>query len=501
MGINEGQIEHFGIDFGTTNIAIGGLIVDKDTKKAFRVLYGEDGVPFPSLLAVNSEYKVQFGRKVKNQIASLQDNGYRIFKSIKSSLGSEDKYTVGIRELSATQIVTGLIKTIKKYLEQGQRQICIKEATIAVPVDFDFQQRKELCAAFKSAGITVNKIVSESMAAYIRNRDDVAGLSEVMVFDWGGGTLDISLLRVEKGKVYEEATSGWKVAGDKIDEDIAEFVHNRLVNNVNYSIKVPFSELSAKDRAKLLAECERAKITFSDEDEIDSPVIISMMDYCGEKRVYYKLSYDEFSEKINSIVCEAVGLIGNVLGRANKTLIDLNAIIMVGGSSNLLPLRNIVDKQIGQNHKIKIIYPTKPQWSVAEGAAVIDSVNCQYQINQDISIVMSDGTKHPIIQCGSKIPFDGEPISFGTVDNATSANFILSDNKDNVLGQVSMPAKGFLGEYFSVKGSIDNSLVALISISGNRMMSSVGEKRSEIKQLSYYCDISDIENYEFEIKE
>lgn len=505
MGNNDIQIEHFGIDFGTTNIAVAGLITDKETRKAFRVLYGEDGVPFPSIIAVKYDPERckpvgQFGRRVKTQVSTMQEKGYTVVKSIKTALGDDDKkYEIGPEQLSPTKVVTVLIKAIKRHLsQQASRQINIESATVAVPVDFSNKQRTELCKAFSKAGIHPNKIVSESMAAYIRNRNCVEGYSNVMVFDWGGGTLDISLLKVEKGKVYEEATSGWPVAGDKIDETIAEFVHNQFVKQ--YDLKTSFNDLSVRDKTKLLAECERVKITFSDEDETDEPANISIFDYCGQKKVFYKLEYEDFFAKVSPIVSEAIKKIGVVLSKANKGLIDLNAIIMVGGSSNLLPLKKVMYDEFEGKHSIKIVYPEKPQWSVAEGAAVIDSVDCQYELNQDISVVMSDGSAYPIIRKGSKIPFEGEPITFGTVDDATSANFIITDNHDNVLDRLTMPAKGFLGEYFEVSGKIDNNLVAIVSVTGNKMMEKVGEKQIEINQLSYYCDISDIENFSLEIK-
>ena len=508
MITNEAQVEHIGIDFGTTNIAVGGLIVDKDSKRAFRVLYGEDGVPFPSVIAVKYDYEKkktvgQFGRKVKTETATFQENGYTVIKSIKTMLGDDEVfYDIGPERFSSTSIVEVLIRLIKRRLPNiSRRNVDVTSATIAVPVDFTYTQREELIKAFEKAGVKVNKIVSESMAAYIRNRESVAGLSNVMVFDWGGGTLDISLLKVEKGRVYEEATTGWKVAGDEIDERIAEYVHNQFVKASDGGIKTEFKKLSTKDRLRLLNECEKAKITFSDEDEIDEPAIISLFDYCGEKKVYYKLFYSEFFEIIKPIVSDAISNIEEALQRANKKLINLDAIIMVGGSSNLLPLQEVMKKDFEKERGITIVYPDKPQWSVAEGAAIIDSVDCQYELNQDVAVVMSDRSRYPIVPKGSKIPFKGEPITFGTVDNATSANFILVDNNDNVLGNITMPAKGFLGESFEVRGKIGNNLVALISFKGNKMMTTVGEKKFEINKLSYYCDISEIENYKFEIKE
>ena len=502
MVTKETQVEHFGIDFGTTNIAVGGLLLDHDTQKAFRVLYGEDGVPFPSILAVKDDNggKLRFGRKVKTQIATMQDEGYTVIKSIKTALGGDIKYEIGTLRKNPTQVVGGLVLAIKKYLATTpQRKVEINEATVAVPVDFSSIQRNELCMAFEKAGIKVKKIVSESMAAYIRNRDAVAGFSRVAVFDWGGGTLDISLLEVKKGKVFEIATTGWKVAGDKIDEKIAEFVHNQLISLDQIKIKKSFSELPDRDKTKLLVQCEEAKIKFVDEDDIDYPANISILDYCGAEKVFYRLKYEDFEALVAQIISDAVGQIGVVLNKADKRWLDLNAIVMVGGTSNLLPLRQIMDREFFQKHGIKIVYPEKPQWSVAEGAAIIDSLDCQYELNQDIGISLSDDTFFPIIKRGSKIPFKGTPATFGTIDNATSANFIIVDDNANVLHRLTMPAKGFLGEYFEICGEIDNSLTAKITIQASRTMSNVAQQAVEINKLSYYCDISKIEKYQFSI--
>ena len=178
---NDKQVEHFGIDFGTTNIAVSGLILDKDEKKAFKVSYGEDGIPFPSIVALKDEgnIKVKFGREVKTQLTSIEEEGYKIFKSVKTAVGQDIKYEVGSYRITPTEVVTSLIKAVKEYLSNGlRRKVKLTEATIAVPVDFTSEQRSELCKAFKSAGIQVNKILSESMAAYIKNREEVAGFSE-----------------------------------------------------------------------------------------------------------------------------------------------------------------------------------------------------------------------------------------------------------------------------------------------------------------------------------
>lgn len=163
MIAKETQVEHFGIDFGTTNIAVGGLLLDHDTQKAFRVLYGEDGVPFPSILATKEENgerpKVRFGRRVKTQIATMQDEGYTVIKSIKTALGEDIKYEIGSLRMNPTKVVSVLVSAIKEYLAKNpKRPVEINEATVAVPVDFTSVQRNELCKAFEKAGIKVKKL-------------------------------------------------------------------------------------------------------------------------------------------------------------------------------------------------------------------------------------------------------------------------------------------------------------------------------------------------------
>lgn len=500
-----GKKEYFGIDFGTTNIAVEGLEIDYDRKTARRVLYGEANLPFSSMVAAKEEEDgsllIEAGREVRRQFGMLEDKGYTIIRSIKTALGSDTKYSIGNREYTPTQIAGALIDWIRRECKDKRAgKASIDAVSVAVPVDFTEKQRKELMKAFRNVGIRVDKIVSEPMAAYIRYRKRVAAYSTVMVFDWGGGTLDISLLDVVKGKVCETSSLGWKVAGDMIDEEVAKYVHEQLVADSRYHIDVNFKELSAVDKNKLLNECESAKIDFSDGEDDD--VMIDMSNYCGEKSVHYALKRSDFEEKISPIIAEAVDYVEAALEKANKSLIDLNAILLVGGSSKLPLLESCIDSLLkNSGHHVEIIRPEKPQWSVAEGAAVIDCVDCQYELNQDIGIVMSDDSLCSIIPKGSKIPFDGAPTTFGTVDDARSANFIVGDELGNILlsAPVILPAKGFLGEYFEVKGCIDNSLVAVLTFSNSRMMGS-GVRKAEINSLTYSCDISAIDKFEFEIR-
>ncbi|MCL2062346.1 MAG: Hsp70 family protein [Firmicutes bacterium] len=497
---------HIGIDFGTTNISITGLIIDEVLKKRFPVRYGEEGVPFPSILSIGRDdsgaLKVKFGRKVKSHIAEFEEKGEVIIKSLKTSTADEEReFQIFGKAFKPDAIIGGLMKAIKKFIkEYREHPVEITEATIAVPVDFSLYQRKMLIGAFRKTGIKVNKIISESTAAYISNRKKVESLSNVMVFDWGGGTLDISLLNIDKslGRINELATAGWAVAGDRIDELIAEYLHQKMVTSGEYSeIQVSYKELSPKDRIKILTEAEKVKINFSEEDNIDESQKVFMLDYCGEKRVRCDIDYETFCELIKAVVGDATGLIKTVLDKAEMSIKMLGAIIMVGGSTNLLPLREYLEEELAFRHQIKIVYPEKVQWSVSEGAAIIDTLDCGYTLNQDISLVMSDGTPYPILKKGMQIPIEPHTVSFGTIDDAESASFIFCDDKNNLLLRSSMNSKGYDGESYYVTARVDNDLVAQITLDSRYRMAMTEPKNLEIRGLNFYYDISQIDKCDY----
>ena len=507
MDKNSGQKEHIGIDFGTTNISITGLILDEASKKRFPVRYHEDGVPFPSILSISNvdgSLKIKFGRKVKSQMAVLEEQGEKIIKSLKTATADEDlQFDVFGKKLNPELIVGGLMNAIKKFIKSDEKHpFEITEATIAVPVDFTLHQRKILIEAFEQrAKIKVKKIISESTAAYISNRKSVENYSNVMVFDWGGGTLDISLLNIDKprGRIHELATAGWAVAGDRIDEIIAEYLHNKILKNKkDYSIDISFKGLSPKDRNKILTEAEAVKIHFSDEGNTDEPKLVFMTNYCGEKGVQCEIDYDTFSELLKDIIGDATKMIITALQKAGVNINMLGAIIMVGGSSNLLPLRQYMTVEFENRLEVQIVYPERVQWSVSEGAAIIDSMECGYALGQDISLLMSDGKAFPILSKGMQIPIDEQTVSFGTTDNAESASFIFCDDNDNLLLTASMNSKGYDGEKFEVKAKVGNDLVAQITLDSIYRMAQTASKNFEIRGLNLYYDISQIDKYDTE---
>ena len=179
---------------------------------------------------------------------------------MKSYLGTNEEFIINNRRYTAVQITAEFLRYIKVYV-QKHYNIEINEATFAFPIDFTPEARKALKSAADLANININGFVSESTAAYIATKNEAKAYSKVMVIDWGGGTLDISILDLKGNYIYENSVYGDKIGGDDIDLEIAKRVHSKLINKTN--IKVNFDEMKLEDKDKIISQCENVKIGFS----------------------------------------------------------------------------------------------------------------------------------------------------------------------------------------------------------------------------------------------
>jgi molecular chaperone DnaK len=470
---------YFGIDFGTTNTAVVQLRVDEHG--TIEEYCSEDDMPFSSLLAINKkDGTVLFGRQVKAKRQQLSHE-FHIFSSFKSRLGKDEVYEVGDKKYTPTDITSLYLKSIKNYVNTNM-ELDIDEATFAIPVDFTPLQRKELKKAAIAAGIKANKFISESTAAYMRNIDLVKGLSKIAVFDWGGGTLDISILEIEKNVLMELAVHGKKLGGDDIDKMLAKRIHADIASKSSIG---EYDEISDKDKDNIIAECERAKIVLSDDDFHR----IQLIDYVTPGVVHVPFELDRFKEMIKPQIDEAVTTLYEAVKKAQISVAQLDAIIMVGGSCEMQPIQEIMS-ELFERKNIKIIYPEKMQWSVAVGAAMVETSNTNYRLNQSLGVVLSDNTFFPVFEKDTSIPCKSNEIRFGVVEETTDAHFILSDEHLNTLKIVNVPVKGFTAEGVTLNAHIDEDMIANITIQSTYMGQ---EKRNiEIHKLGFHYDLADM---------
>lgn len=227
----EKSIYNFGIDFGTTNSAAVSMVGNNCIR------YGETfGRPFPSVVAINkTDGSVITGIEAKDKRNQFGED-YEYFTSIKSIIDSDKTWYITGKEWNAEDITSEILKSLKNVIMERCNDNNIKKSgtissVIAVPVNFSPSKKKHLRNAATKAGIQVKKFISEPTAAYCCHHEALKACNNVAVFDWGGGTLDITVLNVENGKVSELAADGMNFAGDDIDLKFAKKLHTILMKD------------------------------------------------------------------------------------------------------------------------------------------------------------------------------------------------------------------------------------------------------------------------------
>ena len=472
-----------GIDFGTTNTAVYQLIRDEYGENS--LILAENGqFPFPSMLAENDVGEVIFGSEVKNGKEKYNENG-KLITSFKSKLVSDEKILLKGEKMSPTKVTEYFLRLVKKSIKD-KYGVDIAEAVLSFPVGFPPEARKRLIKAAETADIKVKDLVSESTAVYLAMLDEVKGFSKVMVIDWGGGTLDISVLEADEQKVREIAVGGVDIGGDDIDEALAKYIHNRL--NLYTENRFRFDEMPPEQRAKMRSLCEETKMGLSDPDEDN---IITIRNYGNYGTKTLKLKNAELEDVIKPIINKNVSkIINDTLEKAELMPSNIDAVIIAGGSSNLRLFEKIIVNIFGREKILR--NESEIQFLSAKGAAVMQSIDGAYKLNDDVGVELSDGSVFPILKkdedgVGSKT----NTFTFSLTDDSLDAHFIFKNGGGQVeYAKASIPTKGYFNEKIEVSANIDKEQVANIHIHNSTVGKDLQDKNIEINKLMFYYDLS-----------
>ncbi|MCL1995504.1 MAG: Hsp70 family protein [Defluviitaleaceae bacterium] len=473
-----GKGNFIGINFGTTNTAVFHLQSTDDGYGKAALGEGGGNVPFSSIVAIpKNGGPLEFGRSVKRRQEEFAQN-YEIFTSMKSYLGTDKEFVVGSEKYTATDITAEFLKYVKEHILQFH-EIDITEAGVAFPIGFSLEARLALRSAVERAGITIKSFVPESTAAYFANREITRGYSRVMVLDWGGGTFDISILNQEKNTVKEIAVFGEKIGGDDIDMEIAGYVHTEIVKKSG--LNIPFDSMKPTERDHIMDICESAKIAISLTGE-EYGINVSNYGEYGSKHVTINV------ELLNSLVepiieSKVLRAIDTALERAGLTPSGIDSVIIVGGSSNLSAYETAISNLFGAD---KFVLPQKPQWSTAEGAALMQIIRGSFKLKDTIGIELSDGSIFPVFKAnedgvGSKI----KSIVFSLVEETQNANFIFT-NGGQIEERITVPTKGFIDEQIRLDAEIGEDQIAVITIYNPYTNTT---HKVEMNKLTFHYDI------------
>lgn len=388
-----------GIDLGTTNSLIA--YFEGEEAKIIPNRLGENLTP--SVISIDKDGTVYVGKTAKERKLTYPDQSADVFKR---SMGTNKKFRLGERELSAEELSSLVLKSLKEDAESylGYE---VKEAVISVPAYFNDAQRKATKRAGEMAGFVVERIVSEPTAAAIayglnkKNAD-----TKFIVFDLGGGTFDVSIL-----ELYQNIMEVRAVAGDNFlgGEDFTEILVQMFFREKN----IDQDELDIKTLAHVRKQAEACKLGFT--ESRTSTLKCKIKDETYE----YEINIDDYEKNCQLLLNKIKKPIERSLKDANIKLKDIDEVILVGGATKLPIVRKFVGRLFGRIPNTNI----NPDEVVAVGAAtqaamkerneavkeIILTDVCPFTLGTEVVVSRGGGVKEgghylPIIERNSVIP-------------------------------------------------------------------------------------------------
>ncbi len=349
-----------GIDLGTSNSAAAFLEAGKPKIIPSAEGATQYGKAFPSVVAFTKDGQILIGEPARRQAIS---NPEGTITAAKRKMGTSHKYRILGKDYTPQQISSFILQKIKRDAEEflGEK---VDKAVITVPAYFDDNQRQATKDAGAIAGLEVIRLVNEPTAAAFSYGIDKTGKTQtVMVFDLGGGTLDVTIMEMGEEGVFEvKSTSGdTQLGGTDMDKLLVEHLVKEFKANEGIDM--------SKDKVAMqrLAEAaEKAKIELSTtlDTEINLPFISATKE--GPKHFTYKLTRAKLESMIAPIIEKCRPPVEHALTDAKLAAKDIDRIILVGGPTRMPYVQKFVENVAGK----KVERGVDPMECVAMGAAI-----------------------------------------------------------------------------------------------------------------------------------
>lgn len=349
-----------GIDLGTSNSAAAVLVGGKPTVIPSAEGASQYGKAFPSYVAFTEDGQRLVGEPARRQAVTNPEN---TISAIKRSMGTSTKVNVRGKQYTPQEISAFILQKIKKDAESflGEE---VKKAVITVPAYFDDNQRTATKDAGTIAGLDVVRLVNEPTSAslaYGVDKEQEEEL-EIMVFDFGGGTLDVTIMEFGGGVFEVKSTSGdTKLGGTDMDNTIMNYLASEFKKETGI-------DLMLDDQAvqRLREAGEKAKIELSTTltTEINLPFITVAAD--GPKNLIHTLTRAKLEELVDPIIKKCSGPMQQAISDAKMSKNDVDKIILVGGPTRMPVVQKFVEDFIGKTIERGI----DPMECVAMGAAI-----------------------------------------------------------------------------------------------------------------------------------
>ncbi|MEP6786973.1 MAG: molecular chaperone DnaK [Acidobacteriota bacterium] len=440
-----------GIDLGTTNSVVAVM----EGGEPVVITNSEGGRTTPSVVAFTKDHNRLVGQVAKRQAVTNPEN---TLYSIKRFMGRKfDEVTSEIKQVpykvekasngdvvidaegkkySPPEIAAMILQKLKQSAEDylGSK---VEQAVITVPAYFNDAQRQATKDAGKVAGLEVLRIVNEPTAAALAYGLDKKKDEIIAVFDFGGGTFDISILEVGEGVVEVKSTNGdTHLGGDDVDEVLVGWIIDEFKKDQGIDLH---NDKMALQRLKESAEKAKVELSSAMETEINLPFITA--DASGPKHLVMKLTRSKFEQLVEPILKRLMPPVEQAIKDAGLAAKDIEEIVLVGGSTRIPKVQEMVKEFFGKEPNKSV----NPDEVVALGAAVQAGVLGGEKTDillldvtpLSLGIETLGGVSTPMIQKNTTIPTRKSEIFSTASDNQTSVEVhvlqgerpMASDNK------------------------------------------------------------------------
>lgn len=364
-----------GIDLGTTNSVVS--VVENGEP---RVIAEAGESILPSVVGVTDSAELLVGHPARNQLVLAPE---RTVKSIKRKMGEDTKISLGNQEFTPQEISAVILRKLKQRAEADLKRPVTK-AVITVPAFFKEAQRKATRAAGELAGLEVVRIINEPTAASLAYNAEPEEAEQLLVYDLGGGTFDVSLVQIEGGVVEVLASHGdTKLGGDDFDRLLMDHICDRFQEEHGIDLRD-----NVVARSRMLNAAEDAKKRLSAD-----PAVQVEEEFVAEKdgvplHVNMEVKRDDYQALILPLLEKTLACVDKALEDGKVTAEDLQRVLLVGGSTRTPLVHDLLNDRLG----LPLRTDVDPDLCVALGAAVQGALIA----GQDVSTVLVDITPHTL---------------------------------------------------------------------------------------------------------
>jgi len=421
-----------GIDLGTSNSAAS--VMEGDRPVIIPSAEGAgvaSGKAFPSYVAFTKDGQKLVGEPARRQ-AAINSEG--TVQAAKRKMGTDFKFKIYGKEYTPQQISAFILQKIKQDAEAylGEK---VEGVVITCPAYFDDNQRQATKDAGEIAGLKVLRIINEPTAACLAYGLDKAQKSQkIMVFDLGGGTLDVTIMEMDQGVFHVQATSGdTQLGGTDMDKVLLEYLAGQFKRETGIDI---MNDKMAVQRLREAAEKAKIELSSTVSTDINLPFITA--DASGPKHMTMTLSRAKLDDLVKPIVDRCKHPIEQAVKDSNLSTKDIDRIIMVGGPTRMPIVQKFLEDYVGK----KIERGVDPMECVALGAAIQAAIitgDMKDVLLLDVTplslgIETLGGVSTKLIERNTSIPTQKSQVFSTAADNQTAVTIRVLQGERQMAG-------------------------------------------------------------------